>query len=1661
MKRILLLLMIATLIHAAEPQFTNVEWGDWYILTQDQPTPPYFIHAMDPDEDYPINFLVAKDGSYESETFPSFELEDYNDTSAIMNFTPTNEDIGDENGKKNYSIYIIAEDSGPSEEASMVRVNFRIQNVNDPPSLRGIEPFSPLTIAEGTTQDFEYNYTQSDIDIPWGDSLETAWYHNNILINKTNSTSGQYSIDFGYCTAGTHTVEVNITDQDNESDAYTWDITVNNTNRPPEFNGPIANITLDEGEHLEDFLVLEDYFTDPDTECFGDNQDNLTYSMINAVPEANITIDRTNGNHSVSINPEDYWFGNFTMSFRVNDSYTTTDSNNITIIVDNVNNPPVFLPIPNQTTAQGAHFTLDLNDYLTDNDPHDTHTFTSNSSVFNTTDGLIDTIPSEVKNHTVNVCANDSINTTCTNISIEVKRNHIPVLTPIDNQTDTEGNLFQLIVNATDLDTEDNLTFSTNISWINVITIDKTGNASARLEVQLMDNHTGNHTVQVTVVDSKGARDNENFNLEVIDINNPPQWQPLPVFNPRVNTSFSVDFSSYVEDLDLDDTHMYWDNTSLFNIQSSGLVQFTPDNVSLTKVNLTVSDGEFNDSTTAIFNITSNHNPLISNKSVICREDYLCNFTIQATDPDDDPLNFTTNLTFHNLSSWIQNNTLMINLTANQSEVGLNEFNITASDPYGGTNTSTLTINITNTNDIPYFTLLENRTGGNSLREDQTYEITIEAYDEDGDLLSFNVSPFLFNISTSIRTETIGNTTIGKFNFTPDQPGNLTLNFSVTDGINTTYKKVMYHIINVSKPPEITSFTPPLNHTILENNTQDFNITVHDPDSDILFYNWTINNNPVATTQNWSFTPDFCAAGQYNISVNVSDGNLSTALTWNLTVLDNNIPPILNNSIPNITIKKNQVKEILDLKDFFYQVDACNQSMDFNHTPITNMTLLFNDSRVTAHPATDFVGNLTVAFIANDSLSTTTSNQITIQVENNTPPVIHEVYHGNWTNKTRINLTTYEDTTITFMHNSSDKENDTILTTWSYDKQYSTENLTIYFDYSSSGTHILNLTVSDNVTASHAIWNITVIDVNRPPTFGKVPLPTEGTSHNVSFNDSFNAADGRFISEPKDTLDQNTYLLKPDFRNIQYTFRANHTSEIIGERNASDTASSFNNVSTTYDDNPLTYWEAESPATLSIRFNTTAFIRNISISTRQLVSFNISYMFNGTPYHLLSSDCNGNQTLTIPPTPMDRMTFNFTGQIQVNEIELNRAAAATVQARTSPDANAWSQWSDPLSNQSLFHQENRTQNMTYHWDNRYIQYALTISNATVNRPVLNMRIPDFVMKEEYDISPWIDLDHYFSDKDNDTLNFSIIDIQNSENLGISINDENRMSLSPSTDWFGVANFRIQATDPKNASIESNNITITVIDTYDQPPPENTGGGGGETQRIIVPFPEEKNVTQPEYLQLITPRRIIKTDNNSVIIPLTLTNKGNVTLRQISLDARSNDSVEFAYDSSPINLASQESHDTQLEASWEDASSISINISAHAQEPDVMDFTIVSITPLEGESLNNEVKFVRDLLSSNPECLELNEQITRAQDMIENNQATQAKELLQKTVESCRYLISSKESTPEQPEEINEWTRYLQKNRIPLIIIGSILSLLILILIGIVIAANYYNRREFS
>ena len=59
-----------------------------------------------------------------------------------------------------------------------------------------------------------------------------------------------------------------------------------------------------------------------------------------------------------------------------------------------------------------------------------------------------------------------------------------------------------------------------------------------------------------------------------------------------------------------------------------------------------------------------------------------------------------------------------------------------------------------------------------------------------------------------------------------------------------------------------------------------------DPDGDPLSYSWELDSVLQATTQNWTYSPDFYSAGLHSVKVTVSDGSLSDSQEWQVTVND-------------------------------------------------------------------------------------------------------------------------------------------------------------------------------------------------------------------------------------------------------------------------------------------------------------------------------------------------------------------------------------------------------------------------------------------------------------------------------------------------------------------------------------------------------------------------------------------------------------------------------------------------------------------------------------------------------------------------------------------------------------------------------------------------------
>ncbi|HEG43747.1 MAG TPA: hypothetical protein ENH94_06845 [Phycisphaerales bacterium] len=140
--------------------------------------------------------------------------------------------------------------------------------------------------------------------------------------------------------AGTYIVTFTATDGA-ASDSETVTITVNNVNRPPVV-APIGNMTVDE-EQAVSFDVTA---TDADG-------DTLTLSAADLPQGASFA------NGTFAWTPADGQAGAYTVTFTATDG-AASDSETVTITVNNVNRPPVVDPIGNKVVDEGQAVSFDV-----------------------------------------------------------------------------------------------------------------------------------------------------------------------------------------------------------------------------------------------------------------------------------------------------------------------------------------------------------------------------------------------------------------------------------------------------------------------------------------------------------------------------------------------------------------------------------------------------------------------------------------------------------------------------------------------------------------------------------------------------------------------------------------------------------------------------------------------------------------------------------------------------------------------------------------------------------------------------------------------------------------------------------------------------------------------------------------------------------------------------------------------------------------------------------------------------------------------------------------------------------------------------------------------------------------------------------------------------
>jgi hypothetical protein len=117
------------------------------------------------------------------------------------------------------------------------------------------------------------------------------------------------------------------------------------------------------------------------------------------------------------------------------------------------------------------------------------------------------------------------------------------------------------------------------------------------------------------------------------------------------------------------------------------------------------------------------------------------------------------------------------------------------------------------------------------------------------------------------------------------------------DGTAKNSSSLTVAAVSGNSRPRIDSYSPTNSSIgVNENATLSFTQVSSDPNNDTLTYSWTLDTVEQATTQNWTYSPNFTSQGSRNIRVTVSDGSLTDYQEWTVNVVD--VP----NEFVNLTI---------------------------------------------------------------------------------------------------------------------------------------------------------------------------------------------------------------------------------------------------------------------------------------------------------------------------------------------------------------------------------------------------------------------------------------------------------------------------------------------------------------------------------------------------------------------------------------------------------------------------------------------------------------------------------------------------------------------------------------------------------------------------------------
>jgi hypothetical protein len=673
-----------------------------------------WINASDIDEIYNLTFssnntwFTFNATGSNSVTKPCNSSTDYN-SSAMVNFTAADSQVG--NWSVNITVLDIGEGYGAPKSNSTI-IKFLIENVEDPVYLNQPEN---KTVYEDYT--FYVNATDEDLLVPDPTIKDevltfysnTSWISVSPYSFGSDYTVAKVDIDFdagllGYG-AGNHTVKINVTDTGGNSDEKYFVIGLG------EDEAPNWSATMDDSfiiyEGNETYLNFSENVSDDDGDPIyfsGVSSNSFPSFSINSLGIINFTPSDTDvGFHNITINATDNKLNsfksfNFTV-LNVNDEpyvrpFTPTDVKNASLDGQNINcTEDNYTTIWIWTEDDDFRIPEEFQNFYNESHVFDLIIEGPNTALFNFSADPAFPIGNSSKfnayftprkadvgyyNITINVSDEGNFSYSVSfNLSVE-EISHGPEMMNLTNQTGTINENLYYRINATDIEDGNsttpgnyNFTFSYSMNQGADIFSSSFNQTTGEFNITFSSNQEGVYHLNITVNDSGGLEDKDNFWIYVYgspSINYPEEGYEYSllenitsqlVFMVNDSVGNNLTYEIYIENSNQTNTLRY--NLSYYGNNTNFTWQFTPNFTDETygqKRNLTLlvypaGLPALNDSRT--WNITINHTnapvEFIDNiddneDGVVYTEDYTVNLSAHFSDADYFDFNYNQTINF-------------------------------------------------------------------------------------------------------------------------------------------------------------------------------------------------------------------------------------------------------------------------------------------------------------------------------------------------------------------------------------------------------------------------------------------------------------------------------------------------------------------------------------------------------------------------------------------------------------------------------------------------------------------------------------------------------------------------------------------------------------------------------------------------------------------------------------------------------------------------------------------------------------------------------------------------------------------------------------------------------------------------------------------------------